>query len=348
MSASALVRTDEARWSLIRANLKEDLARDDKAHPTSPTVWEAVRVKRLLGTLPLPLELVESIMDFAEYWPCTYSTMKDSIAVLNTDDTAMMDFSSVMFTYHHWVPEAVGEHILLKTDPLGFRSSKLTKGSKASWTNRGLRKLALKPFATQHDRHLPLPTRGSRPFRKIVFSIVGREDCKQATEAATWYEVTLQKVMSHNAESCETGNNSAAMAAGCSIRSEHNMKLASSQRGILKSVQSFWQRPISDTSEVANPQNPKETENPDSPSWRIVCYNEPITKLNKRHIIEWRHDDEVDSSDTGPKGVYSHVADFVRSMELGDSLMLRARTSSRPGWSMNYVASARVAIYWAV
>lgn len=47
-------------------------------------------VKRMLSTLPLPLKFIETIMEFAEYWPCTYTKTKDSAAVLSDDNVAIM------------------------------------------------------------------------------------------------------------------------------------------------------------------------------------------------------------------------------------------------------------------
>lgn len=84
--------------NLIRQILKEDLASSDVLRPNSPTIWEALAVKRMLSTLPLNLELVETIMDFADYWPCTCTKMKDSVVVLSDDNVAIMDFYSILIT----------------------------------------------------------------------------------------------------------------------------------------------------------------------------------------------------------------------------------------------------------
>jgi hypothetical protein len=183
------------RVHLIRQNLKEDVVASDGMRPSSPAIWEALAVKRMLSTLPLPLELVESIMDFAEYWPCTYREMKDSVAVLSDDGVRIMDFYSMMFTYHHWVPEAVRDRELLRTGPLGFGYLALKKAWKAPWSNRGTRKPDSKPQGQPILCPIPLPTRGIRPCQKIVFSMISRGECRSDAAAASWFDVALEKAV---------------------------------------------------------------------------------------------------------------------------------------------------------
>lgn len=89
------------RVRLIRQNLKGDLAASDGMRPSTPAIWEALVVKRMLCTLPLPLELIESIIDFAEYWPCTYTEMRESVAVLSNDPVRIMNFYSTNIACHH-------------------------------------------------------------------------------------------------------------------------------------------------------------------------------------------------------------------------------------------------------
>ena len=94
------------RVRLILQNLKEDLAASDGMRPSTPAIGEALAVKRMLGTLPLPLELLESIMDIAEYWPCTYTEMKEHpVAVLSDVGVLIMFFYSMISPYHHGVLE---------------------------------------------------------------------------------------------------------------------------------------------------------------------------------------------------------------------------------------------------
>ena len=346
MSLNMLQRQDDDRRKLIVQNLKEDLAPDDNAQPTAPTAWEAVRVKHLLGVFFLPTELIDLIMDLAEYWPCTYSSMGRSVAVLNDDKAAMTDFYSVMFTYHHWVPEAVACKVLLSTAPLGYRCPVVKNGGKIPWARLSIPKPAFRYGDPHKSRYMQLPTRGSRPCRKIVFSIVSREETAETTPIATWFEAAIGKAVpdrilpvlhpgTSGREADEEGDRT----------SKHISKPGKAQRNMFHSMQSLWQK------EPWNRKKPPEEITLSQPNWHTVCRNEHPRRLNRRHIREWRYvhtNEEVEESDRGLLSSSCAGADFVRSVEVGDSIILRARTSHSSSPTMNYVASASVAVYWAV
>lgn len=51
-----------------------------KSSNYQPMVLDVLRVKKCLskvGTYPLPLEVVDTIIDYAEYWPCTTTEMSE-------------------------------------------------------------------------------------------------------------------------------------------------------------------------------------------------------------------------------------------------------------------------------
>ena len=342
-----LQRQDDDRWKLIVQNLKEDLAPDENVQPTAPTAWEAVRVKHLFGVFLLPTELIDLIMDLAEYWPCTCSSMNKSVAVVNDDKAAMMDFYSVMFTYHHWVPEAVGSKVLLSTKSMGYRSPLSKNGGKIHWARLSIPKPALKHGDPHKSRYMQLPTRGIRPCRKIVFSIVSREETTKTTPIATWFKAAIAKAVPDRIlpvllpkpperEADEEGDRA----------SKHISKPIKAQRNMFHLVKSLWQK------EPYNRTKPPEETTPHQPKWYTVCCNEHARRLNGRHVREWRYKDaneeELEESDSGLLSSSCPRADFVRSMEVGDSIILRARTSDSSSPSMNYVVSASVAVYWAV
>ena len=346
MSLSMIQRQDDERWKLIVQNLKEDLASDDDAQPTAPTPWEALRVKYLLGVFFLPIELIDLIMDLAEYWPCTYSSMGKSVAVLNDDKATLMDFYSVMFTYHHWVPEAVTSKVLLSTDPMGYQCPVLKNGGKMPWARLSIPKSALKYGDPHKSHYTKLPTRGSRPCRKIVFSIVSREETAKTTPIATWFEAAIGRAgpdrklpvlhpKTPEREADEEGDRT----------SKHISKPKKAQRNMFHSMQSLWQK------EPWNRKKPPEEITPSQLKWHTVCRNEQARSLNRRHVREWRYEhtnEEVEESDRGLLSSSCAGANLVRSIEVGDSIILRARTSNSSSPTMNYVVSASVAIYWAV
>lgn len=334
------------RVHLIRQNLKEDLAASDGMRPSSPAIWEALAVKRMLSTLPLPLELVESIMDFAEYWPCTYKEMKDSVVVLSDDGVRIMDFYSIMFTYHHWVPEAVRDRELLRTGPLGFGYPALKKARKAPWSNRGTRKPDSKPQGQPIFCPIPLPTRGIRPCRKIVFSIISRGECRSDAAAASWFDAALEKAVPSPSS---IGNRPDPALHSAGAQDAEPTKPPIILSSVLKALQFVWQLPITSAKGLANTKKPQESPLSDHLLWQCVSYNEPSSRLNKHRVIAWRYDDDSEEqADDAVHDRHHSGAKFIRSMELGDSIILCARTRSPFAPGMTYIPNASVCVYWAV
>lgn len=332
------------RVHLIRRNLKEDLAASDGMRPSNPAIWEALAVKRMLSTLPLPLELVEATMDFAEYWPCIYTEMKESVAVLSNDGVRIIDFYSMIFTYHHWVPEAVRDRELLRTGPLGFGYPASKTAWKAPWSKRGTRKPDSKPRG--QPILSPLPTRGIRPCRKIVFSTVSRGECRGNAGAASWFDAALEKAVPGPGP-IENRPDPALHSAGAKNAEPTTPPKAPSS--IFNSLQSVWQYPITMAKGLVDRKKPLEGPVSNHLSWQCVSYNEPYSRLNKHRVISWRYDDDSEEqADNAIHDRHHSGADFVRSMDLGDSIILSARTRSPFAPSMTYIANASVCVCWAV
>lgn len=334
------------RVHLIRQNMKEDLAASDGMRPSSPAIWEALAVKRMLSTLSLPPELVESIMDFAEYWPCTYTSMKYSVAVLSDNDVRIIDFYSVMFTYHHWVPEAVRDRELLRTGPLGFGYPALKKAWKAPWSKRGTWKPDSKPRGQPIFCAIPLATRGVRPCRKIVFSIISREERRSDAAAASWFDAALQKTVPGPGP---IGNRPDPALHSADTKDAEPTTPPKAPSSILNSLQSVWQYPITMAKGLVERKKPHESPLSDHLLWQSVSYNEPNSRLNKHRIIAWRYDDDSEEqADDAVHDRHHSGAKFVRSMKLGDSIILCARTRSPFASGMTYISNASVCVYWAV
>jgi len=94
---------------------------------------------------------------------------------------------------------------------------------------------------------------------------------------------------------------------------------------------------------------PHESPLSDHLSWQCVRYNEPNSRLNKHRIIAWRYDDDSEEqADDAVHDRHHNGAKFVRSMKLGDSIILCARTRSPFAPGMTYISNASVCVYWAV
>ena len=356
MSIISLRGGDPDRWTLIRENLKQDLAQPDKEPAPFPTVWQAVEVKNVLSGLSLPLEIVEPIMDFAEYWPCSSTRMKDSVAVLSDGRARCTEFNSTLFSYHHWVPEAVGDTDLVCTEPLAIGKPAASEKKRALWAGQGLRNLRGKESGNAHS--MVLPTRGRHPCRKIVFSIISREDSRDSSVgmSASWFEAVLRKSKGDpHAEGFEARRTQSVSTAIDSESVASSKSGGSPSRGFYKSMRSMWspqRHQLQSVRRTSTTAHPDEGNSLHQQSGTLVFENGANCRLNKHGVVTWRYDDDneevsaegdadcVTASSTGRR--------VVREIETGDSIVLRARIRGTVSSCMNYVVSATVCIYWAV
>ena len=356
MSISSLHGSDPDRWTLIRENLKQDLAPPDKEPTPFPTVWQAVEVKNVLSGLSLPLEIVEPIMDFAEYWPWTSARMKDSVAVLSDGRARCTEFYSTLFSYHHWVPEAVGDTDLVCTEPLAIGKPAASEKKRALWAGQSLRSLRGKE--SENIRSMVLPTRGRHPCRKIVFSIVSREDSRDSSVgmSASWFDAVLRKSKDDpNAEDLEVRRAQSVSNAidGDSVASSKSG--GNPSRGFYKSMRSMWsheRHQLQDKSRASTTRRRDEGNPPVRQIGSLVFENGANSKLNKHGVVTWRYDDAIEELPTARDGHHMTTSStgrrIVREIEMGDSIILRARNRGIASSCMNYVVSATVCVYWAV
>lgn len=356
----------ETQQSIVKRNLKEDLAPTVTTPPDAPTVWEAICVKRLLGELPLPLELIESIMDFAEYWPCAFTNLKDSVGVLSDHEVGPMEFESIMFTYHHWVPEAREQSTLLRTEPLGFQAPSW-KDRRMSWTKWGPRRTSSRALPSSLASYWPLPARGRRPCRKIVFSIASRQDAKTAARnpPRSWEEVGLFEVAFEKAPATPPASlplsphsvteifelQDISGSRTHSVPSIKTIKATSSQS---RSMHAILTNPVKWRRHSTYDKSPTDDCASNQLAWQTVSKNDCESRLNECQVITWSYDEDKKGANSPQDESVGKGAEFVRSMEVGDSITLRASTRKtdefhhRKVHFMNYVASANVCIYWAV
>ena len=287
-------------------------------------------------------------MDFAEYWPSTTTRMVDSVAVISDGPTKITEFSSIMFTYHHWVKEYVKSKELLRTDPL----ARVTKPGLRHWKWAGARKCD-ETYSGQHGSQEDsfLPTRGIRPCRKIVFDIISRRDCRGEDDpkAVTWFEAYLE---SDGIDHLRRDSDALAAASAEASNPTAKPPYGKTRINYLKWMKSAWQAPGSITRTFNTKRVPDDRTGVATRLNAIVGYNAQNTKLNQHMQVVWRYDestDELGSTDSGNAN-HAHGVDIVRNMGIGDSISLHAKASTRANslTCMNYVASASVTVYWAL
>ena len=339
MSISYLRGQADERGNLVQQNLKEDLAPSLPITPSFPSLEQAATAKHLLRSLSLPLELIETIMDFAEYWPSVTSRMKDSVAVLSDPRAKMTDFYSIMFTYHHWVKEFVRNRALLRSEALAFRHK---SAATSSWKFRAGNHATHTVDQIGDSEQVALPARGNRPCRKVAFEIVSREDYSgyNVEEESTWFEASLGKPdREHSVDTMSSSNDDRVLNA--------IQEPTKPRAKVFHSMQSLWKAPMSVAKGFTPKKKVDQSRRGIETSPIILTYNKSDTKRNHHHCVAWEYDD-LSGSD---RESLSDGAKFVRSIEVGDRVILYARAGTDTHQSnlwMNYVASASVRIYWAV
>ncbi|KAL8829785.1 MAG: hypothetical protein Q9191_001812 [Dirinaria sp. TL-2023a] len=357
MNTNPQQQRGDDRVNLVRENLKQDLAQPAKEPPSFPTVWQAVETKRLLNSLSIPVELVEDIMDFAEYWPSSCTTMEDSVAVLSDGRARCTEFYSTQFTYHHWVPETFGDTELLCTEPLAVAKPAAPEKKYASWAVQNLRNLKFRSKEPGSGQSMMLPARGRRPCRKIIFSIVSREDSRDSSVCTTssWFEAALKSNSedSTSQDPYTKRTQSVTSTVNGSVGRRRPPKLPNPS--FYNSMHSLWLpsgRRLRNVEPASVATDPDEETSLDRQTRALIFENGANSRLNKHGVVTWRYDDNTEETypeeGNGRIRVNSTGYKVLKEMEIGDSIILRARVKQTVWPCMNYVVSARVCTYWAV
>lgn len=347
---------------------------------------EVISVKRLLLGLRLPLEIVDLILDYAEFWPhttCTtqYRTVVYSVARLGL---WIRDWRSLPFSMDHGpIPENYRimpkNAFLLRTHPLGLQTRDPTLAVKSSVVARWKQKLRKDRRRKSSTGPTWLPPRGLHPCRKIVFEILSHQEAVDFSEpwygdSPTWLDVSVERILPEE-ESVEPPIWTPSM------NEEWGDELMgqtpdSAQLSLLKRVPGaaapFDRRPkqASPTSSVIDDQpvqlfETRRTKPSLAATTRqtVVQQNYQGDPINRQHVVTWRYDDTLDMESTeGDKLLIETGAhlnpNFVRQLESGESILLWARARDRPrnlinekngkDPCINVVDRVRMHVFWAV
>ncbi|KAL8786020.1 MAG: hypothetical protein Q9213_003001 [Squamulea squamosa] len=333
------------------------------AAPNGPSMLEVINVKRLLLILKLPLEIVDLILDHAEFWPHTTCTSQYRTVVFSSEGKAhqvrqlwMRDWRSLPFSMDHGpIPEnyriAPNNAFLLRTHPLGLETREPVLPVKAGVVSRWKKKLKRDRQRKGSAGPTWLQPRGLHPCRKVVFEILSHQEAMDFSEpqygdSPTWFDVSVEKVLPEESASGPTiwtapmneewGDEIVGYTAG------------STRLQVLKKVPGA-EAPLDHLSRQASPASSAMDDNPiqlfetrrTKPSLAattrqsVVQQNYQGDAVHRQHVVTWRYDDvlDPDSSETERMLTESgtHLnGDFVRKLESGESILLWARARNRP------------------
>ncbi|KAK0656262.1 hypothetical protein B0T16DRAFT_32583 [Cercophora newfieldiana] len=303
------------------------------SNPYLPSVLDVIVVKSMLVKgLKLPLELIDSIVDQAEYWPHTSSEI----------NYATGDSPFYTVGYSTTADDSENE-LLLRAVPLGFlkwppQDPPLEKA-------RNLHPTAVQPsppgeqfpadvFQGLMGYPVPLVT---HPCRKIVFTTRSRDqawggdaqDHHTYHGSWTWFEAGLERWTRKQGDSPPETQMQPSLA--------------------LKDLTAIYP-PV-----VAENENTYKYDHQLLPSENLkVQCNKTAVHETLEHTVVWRYTDDMDPENeqaaaelaSSGRGTATGDGRFVRQLELGDIVTLWGKTRF-PGWA-NHVESVKVEVYWVV
>lgn len=260
----------------------------------------------------LPLELVELVLDHAEYWPHT-TTINPKLDLVRTPVKWRSTSSDILSPSWPSPESEAMQQVLgftLYSPPLASESG-LTR---AATLKKGLRRLV------RRGPEICLPPRGQHPARMIVFEAVSQR-----------YDIQTGKF-------CDVGI----------IREDEQLldqdaPTAESQRRNSSVFSAIRSNP--------RPSKPAKPSKPDKTHHLVAqreCSFSPEAKTEGKYIIKWRHDEDLENGikKHNDEKILPAAADFVRKMKVGDSVGLWAPVVR--GNSIYKVDEVRMHAFWAV
>ncbi|KAK0632180.1 hypothetical protein B0T14DRAFT_444779 [Immersiella caudata] len=303
----------------------------EKAHHTSyqPSIADVLVIKSMLTKgLHLPLELVESIVDQAEYWPRTTT----EVDYKNHSDHGLytVGFSQVANDSEN--------ELLLRSVPLGFHT---WPPKSPSLGREDLYRTSIPPKppgeqfpadAFQSLMNYPAPL-VNHPCRKIVFTIRSRDQGWGGSNqhhftyhgSWTWFEAGLERWAKKSGENLETQEQPS-----LALEDLSTVYPPVILEGVDETAHKF-----------DHPLLPVE-------HLKIQC-NKTAVRDILEHRVVWNYTDEMSPetnlADLG-RGTETGDGKFVRELQLGDVVTVWGKNRF-PGWA-NYVEGVKIEVYWVV
>ncbi|KAK0737390.1 hypothetical protein B0T21DRAFT_410844 [Apiosordaria backusii] len=311
-----------------------------------PSITDVIVVKAMLVKgLGIPVELVDSIVELAEYWPHV---------------TAEVSWGDERPNQVHSGPGSENQ-FLLRTPPLGFPD--WGADSTTTYTRTIRPQPPGEDFSTSSFQKLaksPM-TLLAQPCRRVVFTIRSKdqgwggsyEDQDTYRGSWTWFEAGLERWCKKTQVSSQQEQQQQPSASDESDpKEDDNEDDGQQQQPSLK---------LEDLSTVI----PQVVVDPQDNEFK---FNHPLlpeehvkiqcNKLTEReyitHRVEWSYDDDIDPEDEVAakklhevgRGERTGNGEFVKNMKIGDVVTVWGK--ARFGGWVNNISSVKVEVYWAV
>jgi hypothetical protein len=309
-----------------------------------PSVVDVIVVKAMLTkALSFPPEIIDRIVDVAEYWPHTTTELNGTTVIARGNNQ-----------FHRPSDKSLENMFLLRSTPLGLHNWKRVSSAA---NDIPIERTPLKPqppgeeFSADDFQQLiasPISIL-AQPCRRIVFTIRSRdqgfsgvrEDHGTYNGSWTWFEVGLERW-------CKTSP-AQTSSPEQPERTEQQSPQPSLKLDDLCTVipEVGWE------GEVQNAYIFKHNLHP-SEDLKVQC-NVTAEKEVVEHRVVWSHTDDVDPErdveaatklTRQGRGKATGNGKFVRDLKLGDVVTLWSKARF-PSWA-NFVESAKIDVYYAI
>ncbi|KAI1203489.1 hypothetical protein F5X97DRAFT_283117 [Nemania serpens] len=293
-----------------------------------PTPKECAEVKSLLGKATrFPPELVDIVMDFAEYWACSITSIDYSVTANRSLDIHGGRDREDKFILR---TEPLGLTAWHSSDPDRWQAAAPPRKLDEEYPRKELEGFVEGPLSTLEH-----------PFRKIVFDIVSRDQGWGGDIAShhtyqsswTWFDAGIDRFDKGHTPATESAESTQA-------------KTSSEPQEVPTTcaIRPVWPTLKENLSEYHHELDPR-------PDHMIQC-NRLAEHDWQHHHIEWSwQDDSNPESSAGQKlttngrGAATGNGSFIRSLKLGDMVTVWGR--ARYGGWKNSVEKVEVQVYWA-
>ncbi|KAI1506045.1 hypothetical protein F5X99DRAFT_366963 [Biscogniauxia marginata] len=300
------------------------------AYERSPV--DCLEVKRVVAkATSFPPELVDIIMDFAEYWACSVSSI---------------DYTQLRARRHTITGGRPSEdEMLLRTPPLGL--TKWRPSSEELWRSQAAPRplqeeysqSRLKDFATGPKDTL------EHPARRIVFDITSHdqghggvpEDRYTYHHSFTWFDAGLDRFDMKNECPQDCKDREDSESAGTPSDTPSDIPTCA--------IRPVWP-PLKENAAGYHHELY-------SPADRVIQRNKLADGAWQHHHVEWSWSDDIDPESTAGqelddagRGTATGNGEFVRNLKLGDMITIWGR--ARFGAWANHIEALKVQVYWAV
>ncbi|SPO00196.1 uncharacterized protein DNG_03045 [Cephalotrichum gorgonifer] len=297
------------------------------ATPFEPSPLDVLVVKTMLAKSgPLPFELVNRIIEWAEYWPCSHSFISYQSPGLMTS-------------------RGFGKDILvIRTPPIGFRRPVAHRNSRNGVIPPAPPIQECTPEYFEKYLGALTPTL-LHPVRKVVFTIQSHDqgwggkvaDKNTFQGSWTWFEVGQERIdLGATCPDEEKGEKCKHRPLDKPDRLPPNCKLRQTV-------------PVPISKDIGGVLEYKLL--PDH-AYMIQC-NRTANGRPETHTITWSYTDDVHPDSAAAealvekgRGRETGMGAFVRSLMVGDEVSVWAKARF-PGWT-NHVLSIGIDVYWAL